>query len=55
MHYIKPEPLLVQHVKYEPDLTRDARDMGYVEKQVVFRTPCRSKVGIDLGLDLDQL
>ena len=29
-------------MKYEADLTRNARDMGYVEKQVVFRTPCNS-------------
>ena len=41
IHQIKPEPLLVQRVKYEPDLTRDARDKEYVEKQLVFRTPCR--------------
>ena len=31
-------------MKYEVDLTRNARDMGYVEKQVVFRTPCNSSL-----------
>ena len=29
-------------MKYEADLTRDARDKWYVEKQLVFRTPCTS-------------
>ena len=36
-------------MKYEADLTRNARDMGYVEKQVVFRTPCTSNCATDIG------